>query len=225
MTSTLIKKGETCKQIPFCNGPWLSGVVLLSYLNKVALRFYVIIGRTVAILLTKVVLKIHIASGFRFRFKFESICCLFLISDNPSYINRPSSKKRKCDNGNVISNFSKCIRKLLDKDASELEELKTLNDIHCKQYEKVLAMLTDDNLPRRAIKEYASQTLQHSIQQKRKFEEITSEDYLSEDQYSEVENAHHKYMDFVEIFRKERAEKGIRMDWKLCLEEGKKKSG
>lgn len=30
-------------------------------------------------------------------------------------------------------------------------------------------------------------------------------------------------MDFVENFKKERAEKGMKMDWKLCLVEGKKR--
>lgn len=30
-------------------------------------------------------------------------------------------------------------------------------------------------------------------------------------------------MDFVENFKKEKAEKGMKMDWKLCLVEGKKR--
>ena len=119
--------------------------------------------------------------------------------------------------------------KLLDKDASVIEELNKFNDMCCKQYEKVLTMLTDDSLPRSTIKEYVSQSLQHSIQQKRKFDKITSEDYLSEDQDLdkpiEIEDELHQYMNFVETFKKERSEKGIKMDWKLCLEEGTKRLG
>lgn len=123
----------------------------------------------------------------------------------------------------------KAYAKILDKDARVLEELKNLNDIYCKQYEKVLTMLTDDSVPRSAIKEYVSQSLQYSIQQKRKFDEVTSENYLSEDQDLdepiEIKDANDKSMDFVEIFKKERAEKGIKMNWKLCLAEGKKRFG
>lgn len=74
----------------------------------------------------------------------------------------------------------------------------------CKQYEKVLAILTDDSLPRSTIKEYTSQSLQYSIQQKRKLDKITSEDYLSEDQDLnkpiEIEDALHEHMNFVETF-------------------------
>lgn len=55
--------------------------------------------------------------------------------------------------------------KILDQDASVLEELKNLSDMYYKQYEKVLTMVTDDGLPRSAIKEYASQSLQYSIEQ------------------------------------------------------------
>lgn len=88
--------------------------------------------------------------------------------------------------------------------------------MYYKQYEKVLTMVTDDGLPRSAIKEYASQSLQYSIEQKRKFDEITSENYLSEnqdlDEPIEIEDAQDESMDFIEIFKKERAEKGIRIN-------------
>ena len=67
-------------------------------------------------------------------------------------------------------------------------------------------MLADDNLPRSTIKEYTSQSLQCSIQQKRKFDKVTSENYLSEDQdfneFIEIENAHDESMDFLEILKK-----------------------
>ena len=90
-------------------------------------------------------------------------------------------------------------------------------------------MLTDDSLPRSTIKEYTSQSLQYSIQQKRKLDKITSEDYLSKDQDLdkpiEIEDALHEHMNFVETFKKERSEKGIKMDWKLCLEEETKRLG
>jgi hypothetical protein len=32
-------------------------------------------------------------------------------------------------------------------------------------------------------------------------------------------------MNFVKTFKKERSEKGFKMDWKLCLEEGTKRLG
>ncbi|KAI9267695.1 hypothetical protein EDC94DRAFT_582402 [Helicostylum pulchrum] len=89
-----------------------------------------------------------------------------------------------------------------------------------KQYEKVLTMVTDDGLPRSAIKEYASQSLQYSIEQKRKFDEITSENYLSEnqdlDEPIEIEDAQDESMDFIEIFKKERAEKAYMFACILC---------
>lgn len=117
--------------------------------------------------------------------------------------------------------------KILDKNASVLEELKNLNDIYHKQYEKALAMSTDDSLPRNAIKKHTLQSLQYSTQQKRKFDEITSENYFSKDQDSnesiEMQNVHNVSMNFVKIFKKERAAKGMKMNWKLCLGEGKKR--
>ena len=55
-------------------------------------------------------------------------------------------------------------------------------------------MLKDDSLRRSAIKEYASKSLQHSIQQTIKFDEVTSENYLSKDQdldeSIEIEDVH-----------------------------------
>ncbi|KAI8986024.1 hypothetical protein BDB01DRAFT_896390 [Pilobolus umbonatus] len=82
-----------------------------------------------------------------------------------------------------LYNISKTVyAKLLDKNAIVIEELNKFNDICCKQYEKVLAMLADGSLPRSKIKECTSQSLKYTIQQKRNFDKITSEDYLSEDQ-------------------------------------------
>lgn len=122
----------------------------------------------------------------------------------------------------------KAYAKILDKDASILEELKNQNDIQCKQYERVLTMLADDSLPRSVIKEYTSQSLQYSIQQKRKFE-VASESFLSEDhdlgESIQIKNANDACMKFIETFKKERVEKGLKMDWKLCLAEGKKRFG
>ncbi|KAI7846977.1 hypothetical protein BDC45DRAFT_542349 [Circinella umbellata] len=98
--------------------------------------------------------------------------------------------------------YAKC----LEKNASVIEELN-------KQYKNVLTMLTDDSLPRSTIKEYTSQSLQDSIQQKRKLDMITSEDYLSEEQYLdkpiEIEDALHEYMNFVELSNEKKYQNGL----------------
>lgn len=62
--------------------------------------------------------------------------------------------------------------KILDQDTSVLGELKNLNNVYYNKYEKVLTTMTDDRLPRIAIKETAFQSLHYCIEQKRKFDEI-----------------------------------------------------
>ncbi|CAO3674681.1 unnamed protein product [Umbelopsis ramanniana] len=149
--------------------------------------------------------------------------CLFLTSQATSIDLAPAKENTTMK---MLYNMSQiAYAKLLDKDASVMEELNKFNDMCCKQFEKVLAMLTDDSVPRSTIKEYTSQLLQYSIQQKRKLDKITSENYLSEDQDLGIEDAKHEQMNFVDTFRNERSAKGLKMDWKLCLEEGTKRFG
>jgi predicted PolB exonuclease-like 3'-5' exonuclease len=67
-----------------------------------------------------------------------------------------------------------------------------------------------------------------AFSKKRKFDELTDENDLSEDQdfdksIERQEQAYQQSMDSVENFKKERAKKGMKMDWKLCLVEGKKR--
>lgn len=88
--------------------------------------------------------------------------CLFLTSQATSIDLAPMKENTPMKTLYTISQIANA--KLLDKDASVIEELSEFNDICCKQYEKVLARLTDDSLPRSAIKEYALQSLQYSIQ-------------------------------------------------------------
>ncbi|KAI8885727.1 hypothetical protein K501DRAFT_331744 [Backusella circina FSU 941] len=172
-------------------------------------------------------IKNHIASdsGLESNLNPFAAYCLFLTTQATS-INQVSRKVDETTK--MLYRISQnAYVKILDQDASFLEELKNLNDMYYKQYEKVLTMVTDDGLPRSAIKEYASQSLQYSIEQKRKFDEITSENHLSENQDLDEsrDESRNESMDFIEIFKKERAEKGIRMNWKLCLAEGKKRFG
>ena len=83
--------------------------------------------------------------------------CLFLTSQATSIDLDPMKENTTMK---ILYNISQiAYAKLLDKDASVIEELNKFNDMCCKQYEKVLTMLTDDSLPRSTIKEYISQSL------------------------------------------------------------------
>ncbi|KAL0078180.1 hypothetical protein J3Q64DRAFT_1757166 [Phycomyces blakesleeanus] len=151
--------------------------------------------------------------------------CLFLTAQSTSI--ELSSRKENTTMEMLYRLSQDAYARIIDKDTVELDELRNLNDIYCKQYKKVLAMLQDDSLPRSAIKDYASKSL-YSIQKKRKFDQLAT-DPLPEDQNMEkdveLEEALDEQMDFVKNFKKARAEKGIKMDWRLCLKEGKKRFG
>ncbi|KAI8051065.1 uncharacterized protein B0P05DRAFT_562817 [Gilbertella persicaria] len=126
--------------------------------------------------------------------------------------------------------------KILDQDIKCVNELKQLNDVYYEQPENILSLLKDDNTSRSSIIEYVSQSAEYNREQKRKSDELITEDDLQEcqdtdrfkcqraDNDEQVTTSDYKErMKFIEKFKEDRAEEGKTMSWKLCLLEGREK--
>jgi hypothetical protein len=126
--------------------------------------------------------------------------------------------------------------KILDQDLQSVNELKQLNDVYYAHNEKILSLLKDENTSKSNIVEYLSQFSEYNKQQKRKLDELLTEDDLEEYQIAgrsknqradEDEQAttsdYEARMKFVEKFKRDRAEGDKAMSWELCLLEGREK--
>ncbi|CAM0141655.1 unnamed protein product [Umbelopsis sp. WA50703] len=70
--------------------------------------------------------------------------------------------------------------KILDQDLQSVNELKQLNDVYYAHNEKILSLLKDENTSKSNIVEYLSQFSEYNKQQKRKLDELLTEDDLEE---------------------------------------------
>lgn len=96
--------------------------------------------------------------------------------------------------------------------------------------------MKDDNTSRSSIVEYVSQSAEYNREQKRKSDELITEDDLQECQdtnrskYQKADSGeqattsdYKERMKFIEKFKEDRAEEGKMMSWELCLLEGREK--
>jgi hypothetical protein len=126
--------------------------------------------------------------------------------------------------------------KILDQDIQSVKELKQLNDVYCAQYEKILSLLKDERTSKSSIIEYVSQSAEYNKEQKRKSDELITEDDLEEYQNTELSkyqraddgeqattSDYEERMKFIKKFKEDRTEEDKTMSWELCLLEGREK--
>jgi len=81
--------------------------------------------------------------------------------------------------------------------------------------------LKDENTSRSNIIEYVSQSADFNKKQKRKSDELSTEDADNVEQAADSDCE--KRMKFVKKFKENRADEGKQMSWELCLLEGREK--